>query len=65
VPFLGLGTVALTLALVSGAALVAWPAAVLVRRPTSARAGWYFNRASLYPVAILLAAVGAWAVTRP
>jgi 4-hydroxybenzoate polyprenyltransferase len=65
VPFLGLGTVALVLALVSGAALVAWPAAVLVRQPTSARAGWYFNRASLYPVAILLAAVGAWAVTRP
>jgi 4-hydroxybenzoate polyprenyltransferase len=65
VPFLGLGTVALVLALVSGAALVAWPAAILVRQPTSARAGWYFNRASLYPVAILLAAVGAWAVTRP
>jgi 4-hydroxybenzoate polyprenyltransferase len=61
VAFLGLETAALALALVSGAALVAWPAVVLARQPTSARAGWYFNLASLYPVAVLLAVAGAWA----
>ena len=64
VPLLGLGAPALTLALASGAALVAWPALVLARQPTSARAGWYFNRASLYPIAVLLAVLGAWAVAR-
>ena len=36
----------------------------LYREPTSARAGWYFNLASLYPVAVLLTAVGAWAAGR-
>jgi 4-hydroxybenzoate polyprenyltransferase len=64
VPFLGLGAWALAAALASGALLVAWPAARLYREPTSARAGWYFNLASLYPVAVLLAAVGAWAAAR-
>ncbi len=48
----------------SGALLVAWPAVRLYREPTSARAGWYFNLASLYPAAVLLAAVGAWAAGR-
>ena len=64
VPFLGLGAWALALALVSGVALVAWPAVALVRQPTSARAGWYFNRASLYPVAVLLAVLVSWAAAR-
>ena len=64
VPFLGLGAWALATALTSGALLVAGPAVRLYREPTSARAGWYFNLASLYPVAVLLAAVGAWAAGR-
>lgn len=64
VPFLGLGGGALAVALASGVLLVAWPAVRLYREPTSARAGWYFNLASLYPVAVLLAAVGAWAAGR-
>jgi 4-hydroxybenzoate polyprenyltransferase len=64
VPFLGLDGLALVMALASGVVLVAWPAVRLYREPTSARAGWYFNVASLYPVALLLAAVGAWAAGR-
>jgi 4-hydroxybenzoate polyprenyltransferase len=64
VPFLGLGAWAVAVALASGVLLVAWPAVRLYREPTSARAGWYFNLASLYPVAVLLAAVSAWAVGR-
>jgi 4-hydroxybenzoate polyprenyltransferase len=54
---LGLGPVALVGSLVAGTALVAYPAVRLWREPTSARAGWYFNRASLYPPAVLLCAL--------
>jgi 4-hydroxybenzoate polyprenyltransferase len=64
VPFLGLDGRALFVALVGGALLVAWPAIRLYREPTSSRAGWYFNLASLYPAVVLLAAVGAWAAGR-
>jgi len=64
VPFLGLDGRALSVALIGGALLVAWPAVRLYREPTSPRAGWYFNLASLYPVVVLLAAVGAWAAGR-
>ncbi len=64
VPFLGLSGWGLAAALASGAFLVAWPAVRLYRDPSSARAGWYFNVASLYPVAVLLAAGGAWAAGR-
>jgi 4-hydroxybenzoate polyprenyltransferase len=64
VPFLGLDGRALAVALIGGALLVAWPAVRLYREPTSFRAGWYFNLASLYPAVVLLAAVGAWAAGR-
>jgi 4-hydroxybenzoate polyprenyltransferase len=61
---LRLGLLALTASLLAGAWLVAGPALKLWREPTSERAGWYFNRASLYPVAVLLSAVFGWLVLR-
>jgi 4-hydroxybenzoate polyprenyltransferase len=51
---LQLDAVALAASLLAGVWLVALPALRLWREPTSERAGWYFNRASLYPVAVLL-----------
>jgi 4-hydroxybenzoate polyprenyltransferase len=50
---------ALATALACGAWLVVRPGVLLARDPGSTRAGYYFNHASLYPVAVLLvAAVG-------
>ncbi len=51
---LQLDAVALAASLLAGVWLVALPALRLRREPTSERAGWYFNRASLYPVAVFL-----------
>jgi hypothetical protein len=38
------------------------PALLLVRTPTSAQAGSYFNHASLFPALVLLAELAALAV---
>jgi 4-hydroxybenzoate polyprenyltransferase len=54
---LQLSSFALVAGLACGAWLVVLPAAILLREPTSARAGWYFNRASLLPVAVLVCAL--------
>ncbi len=55
---------AVLVALACGAWLVVRPGLMLVREPTSARAGYYFNHASVYPVAVLLAAVLGLSVSR-
>ncbi len=48
---------AVALALALGAWSLAWPAVELLRRPTPAQAASYFNRGSLYPDLVLLAAL--------
>lgn len=63
VPVLGLGSLSLGLSLAAGVGLMAYPAVRLWREPTSERAGWYFNRASLYPPAVLLSALLGLLVT--
>ncbi len=54
---LGLPAGATALALVLGVWSMVLPAVRLVRRPTPAEAGAYFNRASLYPALVLAAAL--------
>jgi hypothetical protein len=49
--------IAVVVALVLGAWSLAWHALALVRRPTPAQAASYFNRASLYPDLVLVAAL--------
>jgi 4-hydroxybenzoate polyprenyltransferase len=44
-------------ALLLGAWSMGWPAWVLLKRPTSAQAGSYFNHASLYPALVLAVAL--------
>jgi 4-hydroxybenzoate polyprenyltransferase len=61
-PFVGLGPAALAAGLVAGVWLLLWPAITLVRQPTSRRAGWLFNRASLYPAVLFLCVCLGWAV---
>lgn len=56
------GAAAFVLTLAAGLWLVGVPAARLAGEPTSARAAWYFNRASLYPVAVLLAVLIGFAL---
>jgi 4-hydroxybenzoate polyprenyltransferase len=60
-PALGLSVGALVAALVLGVWSVIRPAWLLVLTPTSAQAGSYFNRASLFPVLVLLAELAAMA----
>ncbi len=45
------------LALVAGVFVVAWPGAKLWHQPTRAEAAAYFDRASLYPAAVLAVAL--------
>lgn len=59
VGLLGLGPAALAGSLLCGLWLVVWPALWLAVEKTSSRAGWYFNRASLYPMAVLVCTLAA------
>jgi 4-hydroxybenzoate polyprenyltransferase len=56
---------AVLLALSCGVWSLALPAVALVRRPTPAQALAYFNRGSLYPDLVLIAALLGLAVVRP
>ena len=61
-PLVGLPALALAVSLVLGVWFILRPALFLVRTPTSAQAGSYFNHASLLPALVLLAELAALAV---
>ena len=61
-PLVGLPVSALVVALALGVWSILRPALLLVRTPTSAQAGSYFNHASLFPALVLLAELAALAV---
>lgn len=64
VAFLQMPLAAVVVALAAGVWFVVRPGVLLVREPTSARAGAYFNWASVYPVVVLLVALAGLSLAR-